>query len=132
MHRGVPNQDDSFTIEVLPEQADLLLLLKMFQVDGETPYVWEYHTYDVKQAAIWIVTDNANYSDLGTLVRSSSLGGFQVRAITEEEAARAMQLVDQAGLDITQTAIWQDRARIISGIEDDPDLVSWLSERGTE
>jgi hypothetical protein len=132
IHRGVPNQDDTFVIEATPEQADLLLLLNTFQVDEDTPYQWEYHTYDVQQAAIWIVTDDATYADLGILVRSSSIGGFQVRAITEEEAGRAMRLVDQAGVDITQRAIWHDRALIIAGIEDDPELVTWLQERETQ
>jgi hypothetical protein len=125
----VPDRDDTFVIEETPEQGDLLVLLNTFQVDGSTPYVWEYHTYDVQQAAVWIVTDDATYRDLGILVRQSSIGGLGVRAITEDEAGRAMQLLDQAGLDITQTAIWQDRELIIAGIDDDPDLVDWLRQR---
>lgn len=85
LHRSVPDRDDTFVIEETPEQGDLLVLLNTFQVDGSTPYVWEYHTYDVQQAAVWIVTDDATYRDLGILVRQSSIGGLGVRAITEDE-----------------------------------------------
>lgn len=79
--------------------------------------------YDVAQAAVWIVTNNADYDDLGTLVS----GWGYSRVILEDEAARAMQLVDEAGLDITNYRIWADREMIAA--EASPELARWLRER---
>jgi hypothetical protein len=79
--------------------------------------------YDIEQAAIWIVTDNADYDDLGILI--SGFGGFGSRVIDEDVAARAMQLVDAAGIDLTRRAIWRDRLAIADGC-DDLTLGGWL------
>jgi hypothetical protein len=79
-------------------------------------------TYDVKQAAVWIVTDDASYSALGILVRGSA------RVIGAADAARAMQLHEQAGLNIASKAIWQDRKDILDDLEDG-ELKRWLRSR---
>ncbi|MGD8815267.1 MAG: hypothetical protein PVI78_12415, partial [Anaerolineales bacterium] len=89
---------------------------------------WEYSSYDVQQAAIWIITDNADYGDLGILVRSTSITGIGSRVIGYEDAARAMQLVDDAGIDITSLAIWEDRDAIAEGVEDTA-LADWIRAR---
>lgn len=82
-----------------------------------------------RQAAVWIVTDNADYSDLGILV-ASQFGFGGSRVIKELEAAHAMWICDEAGIDITQKAIWKDRRRIISGLKDDRrGLRTWLEKK---
>jgi 2-methylisocitrate lyase-like PEP mutase family enzyme len=76
---------------------------------------------------VWIVTDNADYSDLGILVDSQSgFGGSRV--INEQETARAMKICDEAGIDITRKAIWRDRQKVISGLKD-AELRKWLEQK---
>ncbi len=93
---------------------------------------------DTKQAAVWIVTDNADYDDLGTLVSGSwsfSPGG-RARAIGARETAQALQLCDQAGIDVTVKAIWDDRPKILADLEQiqahfpqTADLLHWLRQK---
>ncbi len=82
--------------------------------------------YDVLQAAVWIVTDNADYSDMGKLVRG--FRGFGQRAIDEEDVTRAMQICEEAGIDITRKAIWRDRKRILKGLKAGK-LKTWLEQK---
>lgn len=126
MHRSVPQSEAAFDIIREPDQAELSLLLAAMA--EASPHGWEYDVYSVEQAAIWIVTDDATYADLGTLVRQGAIAGFPIRVIMEDDAARAMRSVDEAGIDITGKAIWQDRDRIIEGIEDDLSLIDWLRD----
>jgi hypothetical protein len=117
--RDIPDSDDTFTVQRLPAQAELAKLMPVLnraQVDTET-----------RQAAVWIVTDNADYSDLGILVAGQfDFGGSRV--INEEETARAMKLCDQAGIDLTRKAIWRDRHRVLSGLGEGP-LKAWLAQQ---
>jgi hypothetical protein len=112
--KGIPRGSDSFTIRRSPQQAMLARLMPVISDSGAG--------YAVKQAAVWLVTDDASYSGLGILVR-----GYQ-RVIREAEAARAMQLFDQAGMDVTERAIWRDRQQILLGLQDG-DLKRWLQSR---
>jgi hypothetical protein len=78
----------------------------------------------IRQAAIWIVTDDASYADLGILVNIFG------RAIRESEAAHAMMIYDMSGLDITQRNIWRDKQAILKGLSDsDVKLKNWLENR---
>jgi beta propeller repeat protein len=116
--RKIPHSNDQFTLQASCDD-DLKKLLQLMAY-GEHIII----TGSVEQAAIWIVTDDADYDDLGILVDS-----LHVRVIHEKDAARAMQLVDQAGIPIESRAIWQDRSRIIEGLseETDAELIAWLS-----
>lgn len=117
--RDIPGTGDSFTVLRSPQQAELAKLMPVLdkaRVDPET-----------RQAAVWIVTNNADYSDLGILVVSQfGFGGSRV--INEQETARAMKICDEAGIDITRKAIWRDRQRIISGLKD-TELKMWLEQK---
>lgn len=115
MHDDVPGDDTGFSVQRQgsDDLARLMPVLEAADVD-----------YGVEQAAIWIVTNNADYSDLGTLVS----GWGNARVILWNEAAQAMRLVDEAGLNITYYAIWYDRESIINGAN--PELARWLRERG--
>jgi hypothetical protein len=62
---------------------------------------------------VWIVTDDADYADLGTL--RAVVGAFGLsgtRVINQKEAAQAMRLCHEAGIDLRRKAIWKDRAMI--------------------
>ena len=116
--KRIPAHGDTFTVKRSSHQmelAQLMPVLEKAKVD-----------YKTKQAAVWIVTDNASYADLGVLVTSQSgVGGS--RLITQKDAARAMRICQEAGIDVTKTAIWRDHPRILSGFEAG-DLKTWLEE----
>jgi len=114
MERDVPTGEDKFTVKN-QGSTDLARLMPALEAAKAS--------YDVAQAAVWIVTDNADYDDLGTLV--SGLG--QARVIHQPEAAQAMRLVDEAGIDIAARRIWADREMIAysAGAE----LEAWIKQR---
>jgi hypothetical protein len=71
--------------------------------------------FPVEQAAIWIVTDNATFDQLGMLVEGSRFGAS---VINEDDAARAMMLVDEAGIPIRGRAIWGDLSQLAGKVTD--------------
>lgn len=114
MEDDVPADDTGFSVQRSGSDALSLLMPVLDEEDVE---------YEVAQAAVWIVTNNADYSDLGTLV-----GGWgYARIILEDEAAQAMRLVDEAGLNITQYRIWDDREMIAAGAS--ANLAAWIRAR---
>ena len=126
MLREVPFSKDSFDIVRAPDQSELQTLMEF--LEGADDLGWKYTEFDVIQAAVWIVTDDANFEDLGTLVGSYTTLGPQTRSIDEDETARAMFLVDEADIDITDKEIWLDRNRIANGVLD-TSLADWIRER---
>jgi len=119
--RNVPGSESTFDVQRAPNQDDLKRLMPVLEKANVS--------YAIKQAAIWIVTNDATYDDLGTLVSSpvyQVYGG--TRVINEYEAAKAMKICDQAGINITEKAIWQSRDRIIQGLKDD-ELKNWLLQK---
>ncbi len=126
MRRSVPRDDDSFEIRASPQQAELGGVARLLAKRGAST--------DVVQAAVWIVTDNADYDDLGTLV-SGGFGGLGgSRVIDESDAVAAMKTVDDAGIDITRKAIWKDRSMLLRAPllrgPTGEDLKAWLEQRG--
>jgi hypothetical protein len=120
--RPIPGQSDSFTVRQSPNQAELERLMTVLD-KANVPF-------DVEQAAIWIVTDNADYSDLGVLVSRPSFQAFGgTRVINEDEAARAMKLCEEAGIKINRKRIWADRHSVLERLRDE-DLKVWLQEKG--
>ena len=119
--RDIPGSEDSFTVRRSPFQAELNKLV--VELDRESA------PYDVKQAAVWIVTDNADYDDLGLLVSKSQFQIFGgTRVINEYEAAKAMKICHETGINITKKAIWGDRDKIIKGLKD-KGLKEWLQKK---
>ena len=117
--RDIPGSGDTFTVQRSSHQAELTKLMPMLDRAGAD--------IETKQAAVWIVTDNADYDDLGILV-ASQFGFGGSRVINEQETATAMRICDEAGIDITRKAIWRDRQQIISGLKDG-DLKTWLEQK---
>lgn len=109
-------------------------------------------TPSVRQAAVWILTDNANFSDLGTLVvgPASPLPGLappspSVRSISALDAVNAMMIIDSSNIDITKKSIWTDRKKLVKIINDaelineflndakrNSDAVAWVAQREVE
>ena len=109
-----PGSSNSFTVRASPPNAELVPILKALEAASASR--------DVFQAAVWIITDNADYDDLGNLLRGGT------RSIDEDCAATAMRAIDQNGVDITAKAIWADRYSILNGITD-ASLRAWLTGR---
>jgi hypothetical protein len=120
--RVIPNHDDSFTIERSSHEAELAKLMPLLNKPWIDPAT--------KQAAIWIVTDDADYNDLGRLVVISNLLHPR-RVINELSAARAMRICEEAGFDITRKRIWNDRQTILRRLADPPhyELTKWLRNK---
>ena len=113
-----PDRLHVFTLHRQPLQKDLIKLLPILEKKKVD--------YKVLQAAVWIASANATYARLGQLVERSisvSIGGRRV--IHEMEAASALKLCDEAGIDISRKAIWRHRERIINKLEEG-DLKQWL------
>ena len=99
------------------------------------------------QAAIWIVAGDASYEHLGVLRRNAAgdgvyehlsaldqntVGGENTavnpRSIDETDTALAMRLVDEAGINIKEKAIWRDRELIGRGVSN-PELRGWMERK---
>ncbi len=114
--RDVPGEEDRFTMKRPSSQLRTLL------VDLD----WGATEFAVIQAAVWIVTDDADFDALGRL---RSFGQDSVeRAIDVEETAAALRILDEAGIDVTKKAIWRDRNRILKGLPEG-ELKAWLREK---
>ncbi len=117
LHLAAPGPADTFAMvraSELPEMGKVIDQLNTTPVD-----------YPVEQAAVWIVSDDASYDELGMLVGGSPFGKA---LILEEDAVRAMMLTDEAGVDIQKYSIWRDRFVLLPKITA-PDLVTWLDEQ---
>lgn len=119
--KDIPKAGDWFFVERGAKQKELTALMPVLD-RANVPYA-------VRQAAVWIVTDNASYAELGTLVSRPASAAFTglpgTRTITETDAATAMKICDEAGLDIKARKIWWDRAAILSGVTNQS-LREWL------
>jgi tetratricopeptide (TPR) repeat protein len=117
--KRIPGGSDTFAVQRSSQQVELTKLMPVLErakVD-----------YKTRQAAVWIVTDNASYSSLGVLRVSQSGGAGGRRLIKEQEAARAIKICHEAGIDIMTRAIWKDRGRMIAALEAGP-FKTWLEE----
>lgn len=122
MPLDIPGDDVGFTIRRSPSQRALQKLVPVLAAAGSD--------FAVRQAAVWIVTDDATYDDLGTLVRSSSFTSFGggVRLINAPEATRALQLLVEAGIPVRDTSIWWDREILLEELAESEatELAAWL------
>jgi len=105
LHLDVPDSDVNFSVEEGPAQEDLKKVLPLLRTASASD--------EVTQAAVWMVSDDADYDDLGTLVISyGGLGFGGSRAINERDAAHAMMLLERAKVDVREKAIWDDRVPV--------------------
>jgi hypothetical protein len=114
----IPGSSNSFTVAQSPPRPDLVRIAPLLASES----------YDVRQAAVWIITDNASFDDLGILVSSSGYSDFSMRVIDEHDAARAMQILDTAGVNVRNRRIWRDRETITASLPEG-ELRTWLSSQ---
>jgi hypothetical protein len=117
LHLTEPTQENTFTIQRLPKPPELTKIIDQISSAGVN--------YPVEQAAIWIVTDDATYDELGMLVEGSRFGTSMIR---ENDAVRAMMLVEKAGLSIRGHAISRDLIQFMGKVTES-DLSVWLSSQ---
>ena len=120
--KRVPGNGDTFTVQRSPQQEQLRQLMPVLSRARAD--------FSVRQAAVWIVTDNADYDDLGSLVSRpaftpAGMGGG-TRSIGYTDAAKAMQICERAGIDLRTKAIWGDRSNILKHLRDGV-LKAWLT-----
>ena len=111
--KDIPGNDDQFDIAPAPHQDELLKLMPLLEKEDAG--------YTTVQAAVWIVTDDADFADLGIL--SDGYG----RAIDCDDAVHAMQRCEKVGIDITQKSIWRDRV-YLQGCVNSTALKNWLKK----
>ena len=110
----VPGEEDSFSIRRAPQQPELTAAVRALQA--------AHASYPVVQAGVWIITDNASYDGMGTLIRQPS----GKRVIDPADAAQAMKILDNAGIGLKRRVIWQrDRSRLAAVLVDQP-VAEWL------
>jgi hypothetical protein len=114
---NVPGEKDSFSIRRAPEQAELATAIRALHA--------AHASYSVVQAGVWIVTDNASYDGMGTLVRQPS----GKRVIGPADAAQAMKILDSAGIAIKRRAIWQHDRHRLAGILVEQPVAEWLRSK---
>lgn len=117
--RRIPTPGVSFEVQRAPRPRELARLMRAL---GKAKA-----SSATRQAAVWIAAGDASYADLGILLRQRPDGLTNERVITEHDAVLAMRLCEQAGLDITHRAIWQDRCVIRQGLADAA-LRRWLDD----
>jgi hypothetical protein len=122
LSKNIPSELDSFTIERLRPQSALVELLPVLERAGAN--------YPTRQAAIWIATDNASLNELGKLTIHPSYSLLEdIPVIKETDAARALKLCQEAGLDITQKKIWKKSRQQLLDKLTDPELKKWMEEQ---
>ncbi|MDR0560096.1 MAG: WG repeat-containing protein [Prevotellaceae bacterium] len=83
MHRDIPSENSGFGVG---QHNDSHLLSKVIKLLDDGNY-----SYPVKQAAVWIVTDDANYDDAGTLQNQ-----YGNRTINLEDYNTGLSVVKEA------------------------------------
>lgn len=99
-HRAIPTSQDGMTFAGPAPSEDLVRVAREIEA-ANAPYA-------TAQAAIWIVSDDANASGLSSLVWQS-MGVTQGSVIQPSDMGRALELCRRAGIQLESRAIWEDR-----------------------
>ena len=111
--KDVPTPGNRFEIVEAPRQQDLKRLAPLLSQAQSS--------FETQQAAVWIVTDDSSFEELGSL---RSRDGSS-RLIMPEHAARALQMCLEVGIDIRKRKIWSDRHALVHELPDGG-LKEWL------
>ncbi|MCX6646681.1 MAG: hypothetical protein NTY09_10030 [bacterium] len=101
-------------------------------------------SYETIQAAVWIVTENPDYADMGIMrIKDGVVTGYSYqdfegtdltdedrgdRLITAEDVVQAMIYAEQAGMDVHRKHIWIDNDEILNDLPAGV-LLDWLTEK---
>ncbi len=101
MFKGVPEIYTQFTVRGLADQPSVVRVAAML-ADPE----FSGEPYSVRQAAVWVVTDNASLHDLTTRIRI--VAPSTPSLIEKTDVARAWRVLERAGIDLQEHRIWGD------------------------
>jgi hypothetical protein len=116
--RAIPWHDDAFSIAGVPVPDEVRRVL--------LAWTGAHASFAVGQAALWIVTDDADFDALGIL-NTGPRGTIGTRLIDETAAARALQILAAAGIDAKRRVVWRDISRITKAVRD-AGLRAWLED----
>jgi hypothetical protein len=119
--RKTPGVEDRFSVRRLPQQGELAMAVKALD-RAEAPY-------PIVQAAVWIITDNATLADMSILLSHQEGSVNSHRVIGEDEAARAMKILADAGINIKRKAIWLHDRETLAHHFIDNSLREWLQSK---
>ena len=88
---------------------------------AESPLLYVPRTHGVEQAAVWIVEADPRYDDIASAVADD-------RMPAPYAVAFALVYCDLAGIDVTETRIWEDREQVFGGLRD-PGLTAWYQAK---
>lgn len=117
LHLSIPQESATFQgIYGSPRQNELLQVLQALHRANAS--------YPTIQAAVWIITDNATFDELGTLITTG-----QRRLVGEREAIQAMMVIGDAGVNLGDRAISRDIYRICASPNAaQPGLREWCGQ----
>lgn len=114
--KDVPNKADRMTVRRVSNQNLAFV----------APLLAKAPQFPVRQAMVWIMSDNTSYHDLGKLIQGFCFIDCDAyRIIKADEAAQALRLLIEGGADMRSWRIWRDRAQIYAGIQD-AELKLWF------
>ncbi len=123
LHKKVPEGSLSFTFKDRsdnPEINDFIKNLSEIDIDELFNFAEESVNHkEVIQAAGWIISDDANYDELGTFSRGGIFSDFDPmfrRVLDEVDTAQALILLRACGIEIRSKIIWKDRLVIYENI----------------
>ena len=118
---------DRFTFELPGSLPALDALMYAMQVGtyrvADSPLLYIPRTHSVEQAAVWIAEENPSYDDIAAAVQDERLPA-------QYAVAFALVYCDSAGLDVTQTRIWEDGERVFGRLRDQG-LTAWYQIKTT-
>jgi hypothetical protein len=124
MRKRVASPRQGFSMQPASSNPDLQRLLAFFQ--------FKMPTFRLRQAAVWVLTDNATWRDLKKNVSPQTGADFSViedegREFDAGEAANTLMILEAAGIDYRRYALWRDRAEIFWQLaEQGEDERSWF------
>ena len=126
--RPAAGSGDPFTIArpaSLPTLNDLMYVMQVgtYRV-ADAPLQYVPRVHGVEQAAVWIAEADPSYDDIAAAVADP-------RMPAPYAVAFALVYCDLAGIDVTGTRIWEDRAQVFGGLRD-PGLNAWYQLKTAE
>ena len=125
MRKRLATAKDKFTLLPSPPNADLARLIAFF--------AFKMPEFRLRQAAIWVVTDNATWDELKQYMYGQTgaewdiITGDEEKIFDTDEVANVLQIIEAAGLDVTRYALWKDkRGEIFWNLVADGDA-RWLT-----
>ena len=123
MRKQIPRSGDRFYVRTEAASDEFIRVLHALEN--------EKASFFTRQAALWILSDDASYRDMTALAYvTTNSTGFEVRrseAIQRTNAAIAMRILFESGVNVKQKRIWQDRSTIANGLSEQ--LRDWLKKQ---